>query len=183
MSLSLSLSLSLCLSEPEQNCGSASASQFSLSKERKSCGHFCYPGKLQKCCACEDIRPVPSPHKLSVNIYVNMYTYTRCTSLWMYHSYVIVVLSRCFPRGPTPCTLTAVGMSTRAIATTVCPLFGFLVLCSSCPLPSSGWVQRIPAPPPRPPALPPSRCSSQVATVLLVVMLPRPLPHMQRQEL
>ena len=34
------------------------AAALSLSKQLKSCGHFCFPGKLQKCCACEDIRPV-----------------------------------------------------------------------------------------------------------------------------
>ncbi len=28
------------------------------SKQLKSCGHFCFPGNLEKCCACEDVRPL-----------------------------------------------------------------------------------------------------------------------------
>ena len=28
------------------------------SRQLKSCGHFCFPGKLKKCCVCEDTRPL-----------------------------------------------------------------------------------------------------------------------------
>ena len=27
-------------------------------RELKTCGHYCYPSKLLKCCACEDLRPI-----------------------------------------------------------------------------------------------------------------------------
>lgn len=30
---------------------------FSLDKETKKCGHFCFPSSTENCCACMDLRP------------------------------------------------------------------------------------------------------------------------------
>lgn len=48
------------LAEPMRELPTAAAApaKCSVSKELKSCGHYCFPGELKKCCACEDIRPI-----------------------------------------------------------------------------------------------------------------------------
>lgn len=34
-------------------------SDIAINRETKTCGHYCYPSTLKKCCSCEDIRPIP----------------------------------------------------------------------------------------------------------------------------
>jgi hypothetical protein len=44
-----------------------SSTHLELSRQRKSCQHYCYPSKLANCCSCEDLRPVADGYECYVD--------------------------------------------------------------------------------------------------------------------
>lgn len=59
----------LCGSMPKPDVVSKSSAFVSipLRRAQKSCGHYCYPSNLSKCCACEDLRPIADGYKCYVD--------------------------------------------------------------------------------------------------------------------